>query len=495
MKIFLFNNNYYYEIEKLTKIFFPNAKTQEIQGTPENETPPYIFAGVYEQDRNTVIKAAVCTDDFYKETEKAVPSSDDFELTAARLLYDIFTEYTGVNPPWGLLTGVRPIKLFRKLKEEMGQEGAVDYFRNAFCADDEKTALTVETESIESEVLKRTSPESFSLYLSVPFCPSRCSYCSFVSASTERTQKLIAPYTELLCREIEKTAEIVQSLGLTLRSVYMGGGTPTTLSAEQLEDVLGTVRRCFDMSQCCEFTVEAGRPDTITSEKLNALKKVGVDRVSINPQTLNDDILKSIGRRHTTEQFYNSFKLARECGFDHINTDLIAGLPGDTLESFLKTLDGVTKLDPESVTIHTLSMKRASNLTQSGKMIDKQEAETAAAMVSSAGKTLHSSGFRPYYLYRQSRMVGNLENTGWSKPGKEGYYNVFIMDESQTIIACGAGAVTKITMGKDKLERIFNYKYPYEYISSFDEVLKRKEGIKTLYDQLRQFIQTICTDC
>ena len=296
---------------------------------------------------------------------------------------------------------------------------------------------------------------------------------------------MIEPYTQLLIRELEKTGEIVRDLGLKLESVYMGGGTPTTLSAEQLIRVLDTVRQCFDIGGCREYTVEAGRPDTITEEKLSVMKDVGVDRISINPQTLSDDVLKKIGRRHTAEDVFRSFKLARQFGFDHINTDLIAGLPGDDLEGFKNTLDGIISLSPESITVHTLAMKRASDLTLNGKMIDRDEAIQTSEMLTYSNKKLHENGYIPYYLYRQSRMVGNLDNTGWSLPGKEGYYNVFIMDESQSIIACGAGAVTKIIHDNDKPERIFNYKYPYEYISGFDEILKRKEGIMKLYDKFR----------
>lgn len=237
------------------------------------------------------------------------------------------------------------------------------------------------------------------------------------------------------------------------------------------------------MSGCREFTVEAGRPDTITAEKLFAIKSANVDRISINPQTLNDAVLKVIGRRHTADDFYRSFEDARKCGFGHINTDLIAGLPADTFSSFKSTLDNITRLSPESITVHTLAMKRASTLNQNGKKLYDNEADTASQMLTYADTTLHDCGYYPYYLYRQSRMVGNLENTGWSKKGMEGYYNVFIMDESQTIIACGAGAVTKITGCGSRLERIFNFKYPYEYIDRFDEVLKRKEAIKQLYDK------------
>lgn len=477
MKIYLNNNSYYYEIEKLAKAFFPNTCFEELHDEEVTEAP-YISVTVGE-GRVTVI---VDTSDFKKELSKETAPESDTELESAILLYELLTEYTGVSQPWGILTGVRPIKLFRKLKEEMGEEGAKAHFRNVFRVSEEKTELAAETERREYDILRLTTEKSFSLYIAIPFCPSRCSYCSFVTASTARTKHLIEPYTELLCRELEKTAEITDRLGLRLESVYMGGGTPTTLSADQMSRVLGTVRRCFDMSGCREFTVEAGRPDTITRDKLVAMKDAGVDRISINPQTLSDSVLETIGRHHTSKDIYDSFELARELGFDHINMDLIVGLPSDTLDGFKATIEGVAAMAPESITVHTLAMKRASTLTLDGKQLDAQEAVNAAKMMTAATDVLYKNGYAPYYLYRQSRMVGNLENTGWSKPNREGYYNVFIMDESQSIIACGAGAVSKIILGGGRLERIFNYKYPYEYINSFDEVLKRKEGIERLYD-------------
>lgn len=486
MNIYLINNDFYYETEKLAKVFFPNEKFFELHEEPASECSDRIVIRLNKNGDTTSAFAELCTGDFCETRSCTAEEGEDSELAAADLLYDMLVKMTGVSQPWGLLTGVRPIKLFRRLKETMGEEETKAHFENVFHVSHEKTELTSETERAEAQILASTTKESFSLYISVPFCPTRCSYCSFVSASTARTKHLIEPYTELLCRELEKTAEIVKANGLKLDSVYMGGGTPTTLSADQMARVLSTVTGSFDMSTCREFTVEAGRPDTVTEEKLRAIRSCGIDRISINPQTLSDIVLEEIGRKHTTQDFYNAYELARKIGFGNINTDVIAGLPADTLDSFKNTMDTlVYKLAPESVTVHTLAMKRASTLTQDGKMLDKEEAELAMDMVAYSSRVLHDSGYKPYYLYRQSRMVGNLENTGWSKPGKECLYNVFIMDESQSVIACGAGAVTKIVTGSGKLERIFNYKYPYEYINSFDEVLKRKEGIVTLYDQLR----------
>lgn len=299
-----------------------------------------------------------------------------------------------------------------------------------------------------------------------------------------KSKKLVDPYADLLCEEIKLTAEIANKLGLRLETVYFGGGTPTTLSAEQLSKVIGTVNGNFNMSACREFTVEAGRPDTITAEKLKALKENNVDRISINPQTLNDDVLREIGRKHTVQQFFDAFALARKCGFTNINTDLIAGLPTDTYESFKNSVDGILALDAECITVHTLSMKRSSTLTEKGVTIDREGAETTRKMLEYNQNELLKKNYIPYYLYRQSRMAGNLENVGWSKKGYESIYNVYVMDETHTILGCGSGAVTKLKRNNpDYLERIFNFKYPYEYIDRFEEMIKRKNAISAFYTQ------------
>lgn len=411
-------------------------------------------------------------------------TDDDNELVSAQLLYKLLCDFTGLTQPWGILTGVRPVKLLRRLAEESNEEQAVKKFEKDFFVSNEKIALSRETEHNERKILELSKPESFSLYVGIPFCPSRCSYCSFVMASIERAEKLIEPYTKLLCEEIKRTAEIANKLGLRLETVYFGGGTPTTLSAEQLDTVLGTVNKSFDMSTCREFTVEAGRPDTIDIAKLFALKENKVDRISINPQTVNDEVLKTIGRKHTAQQFFDAFELARKCGFDNINTDLIAGLPTDTPESFKNSLDSIVRLNAECITVHTLCMKRASRLTTEGVTLDLQQARDARKMLVYTQNILGQNEYIPYYMYRQSRMVGNLENVGWSKRGFESLYNVYVMDETHTILACGSGGVTKLKRNNpDYLERIFNFKYPYEYIDRFDELIQRKSGIMQFYGQ------------
>ncbi|MEG1779122.1 MAG: coproporphyrinogen dehydrogenase HemZ, partial [Oscillospiraceae bacterium] len=332
------------------------------------------------------------------------------------------------------------------------------------------------------------TPQSFSLYVSIPFCPSRCSYCSFVSEAiaTPKAKALLSPYVDKLCEEIKAAAKISRELGLRLETVYFGGGTPTTLSATQLKQLCDTIAVSFDMSTVREYTVEAGRPDTIDEDKLMVLKYAGVTRISINPQSLSDDVLKLIGRNHTAQDIADCFKLARRLGFNNINMDLIAGLEGDTLESFEKTVEYLLKLSPENITVHTLSVKRAAKIVKNKEQLLTQDS-VAEQMVSYAGKRLSESGYKPYYLYRQKNTLSNLENTGYSKPGFEGLYNVFIMDEIQTVLAVGAGAVTKLcSQEQSKVQRIYNFKFPFEYLRNFDEILIRQQGIKDFYANVNQ---------
>lgn len=479
MNLYVKNHNFHFELENLTRLFFPNEKITVIRDFSEPQ-PPCIYTEV--SDKITI---SVNIGSFNKsETAVKKLTDDDNELVSAQLLYKLLCDFTGLTQPWGILTGVRPVKLLRRLAEESSEEQAVKKFEKDFFVSNEKIALSRETEHNERKILELSKPESFSLYVGIPFCPSRCSYCSFVMASIERAEKLIEPYTKLLCEEIKRTAEIANKLGLRLETVYFGGGTPTTLSAEQLDTVFGTVNNSFDMSTCREFTVEAGRPDTIDIAKLFALKENKVDRISINPQTVNDEVLKTIGRKHTAQQFFDAFELARKCGFDNINTDLIAGLPTDTPESFKNSLDSIVRLNAECITVHTLCMKRASRLTTEGVTLDLQQARDAREMLAYTQNILGQNEYIPYYMYRQSRMVGNLENVGWSKKGFESLYNVYVMDETHTILACGSGGVTKLKRNNpDYLERIFNFKYPYEYIDRFDELIQRKSGIMQFYGQ------------
>lgn len=492
MKIYIINNTFHYEMENLTRVFFPNEKIEIIRADLSDKTifeAPAVKTLITNKENDKLIEVEVIFDNYQNQASQKVAyieNDEDYkneqERVMAVCLYKLLADYTKINPPWGILTGVRPIKLFRRLSEKFGTEYTKKYFKEKFLVTDEKIALAEETEKNELPIIKMSSKNSYSLYISIPFCPSRCSYCSFISQATLKAKKLIEPYVDLLCKEIEYTASIIKGQNLKLETVYIGGGTPTTLNAEQMDKLLKTINTSFPMEQCKEFTVEAGRPDTITEDKLKVIFANGADRISINPQTMNDKVLEAIGRKHTAQQTIDAFNLARKVGFNHINMDLIVGLPEDTFESFKNTLDIITGLNPESITVHTLSMKRSSNLTIQGVQIIKNDAETAAQMHSYCKNLLAEKGFRPYYLYRQSRMVGNLENIGYAKKGNDGLYNVYIMDETHSILGCGAGAVTKLKNQEEgKLNRVFNYKYPDWYVNDFQEMIKRKNEIKLFY--------------
>ena len=490
MTIYIKNHDFHYELENLCRIFFPNEKISIIKDQMPDAASSFWALAYLEPSEKHIRLYAVVYQDGQKIEQEACVSGEtpdlekECERELAVLLFTLLTKLTQITPTWGILTGVRPIKLMRRLTSELGETGAKAYFRDKLLVSQNKTELAAITMEAEQKLLSLSRKESYSLYVSIPFCPTRCSYCSFVSQTIERAHKMIPEYVARLCEELEKTAQIAHELNLRLESVYIGGGTPTTLTWEQMELLLRTIRRNFDFSCCREFTVEAGRPDTITPEKLKAMKRYGVDRISINPQTLNDGVLELIGRKHSARQTIDAFKLARKEGFHHINMDLIAGLPGDSLTSFQNTIQGICQLDPESVTIHTLAMKKSSKLAMEGKKLYKDECLEAAQMLDYASEVLLSRQYAPYYLYRQSKMVGNLENVGWAKPGFESFYNVYVMDETHTILACGAGAVTKLKQPQgDYLERVFNFKYPYEYLSRFQEMLERKNQVRQFYDQ------------
>ncbi len=487
MQLYLYGGVSRYEPENICRLFLPHEAITVTDASPDAADGVAVWAGVQNETATVRVRLAD-----YDRTLSAPVTDDDpllplwgkpAEMTVATLLYTLFCELFDTAQPWGLLTGVRPVKLLRRLTAATDEQTACRYFTDTLRCSDEKAMLARHTLHAEDAVLALSTPRSCSVYVSVPFCPSRCSYCSFVSQTTERSQYLIPEYVTLLCREIACTGDAVRTLGLRVESVYIGGGTPTTLSASQLDEVMTAIEQAFDLSTVREYTVEAGRPDTVTEDKLRTIFAHGATRLSINPQTLHDHVLEAIGRRHTTRQFYEAFALARRVGFTHINTDLIAGLPADDAAGFEQTLDGILSLSPESVTVHTLSMKRASHLVIRGAGEYDAGGDTPH-MVSHSMHRLMAQDYHPYYLYRQTRCVGNQENTGWSKDGHDGLYNVFMMDETHTVLGCGAGAVTKLKdPNSDYLERVFNFKFPYEYNARFDEMLKRKEQVIRFYER------------
>lgn len=487
MKLCLINHSYKYELEKLIRIFLPFEKIEfsECEAREDRACITSLSAG----EKETRLSAELLIDNkSFNSSETLSNENPDYDKECERLLavslYNCFVVASGYVPEWGILTGVRPAKLFSRLSALEGLSSAEEWFEKGLKVSENKISLCRETVESEDRITSLSKPDSYSLYISIPFCPTRCAYCSFVSHSIEQAKGLIPDYIKLLKEELRLTAEIAEKLKLRLETIYIGGGTPTSLTACQIGEIMTAVKSFFDLSCLREYTVEAGRPDTVTREKLDTIKKLGATRISINPQTMNDDVLKTIGRRHTAEETEKAFWLARECGFDNINADLIAGLNGDTFQSFKATMERVLCLDPESVTVHSLSMKRSSTLNVNGLFPEAGMGAEAAKMVNFARETLTEKGIFPYYMYRQSKTVGNLENVGYAKRGKECLYNVYTMDETHTVLACGASAVTKLREPNGPyIERIFNYKYPYEYISRFYELSARKDGILRFYEK------------
>lgn len=478
------NHGFNYELEKLCRIFMPYEKINILNEIKPDEV--YAVCRLERESKEARAELFAYGKEYTCGSRFEGYGDKDAELCLASCLYRCFSKATGYTAEWGLLTGVRPVKLYSRMCREVGKEETDRYFKERLFVSEDKINLCYSTMEPEENIIAKSRPQSFSLYVSVPFCPSRCSYCSFVSHSVDKADKLIEPYCELLCKEIAETARIAKENKLKLETVYIGGGTPTALSAEQLRKVMSAIAENFDLSGILEYTVEAGRPDATDKDKLIAIKEGGATRISVNPQTMNNSVLEAIGRKHTAEQTVETFKLARSLGFDNINMDLIAGLPTDTLDGFKRTIDEVLELDPESVTVHSLSIKKASGISASGAFPDAEVGKTASDMVRYAKDTLEGSGILPYYMYRQSKTVGNLENVGYAKRGAECLYNVYIMDETHTILACGASAVTKLREPDGPfIDRIYNFKYPYEYISRFDELIERKKGITEFYRQYK----------
>lgn len=485
MLLTLSGHNFRYECENLCRVFFPYSPVR-VDGEEAAPGEPWARAEVRSQGEAYLYTAIVC--DGKSTVEEGCSAGELAEYPMTRLLFSVLSRLTGLQPAWGMLTGVHPVKLLRMHCQAKGFEEGTTEFQEKWLVSPRRTSLARRVLEAQREATEALRPEDFSLYISIPFCPTRCAYCSFISQDLANAGKLMEPYFQLLLAELERVSQVVKGLGLTMVSAYVGGGTPTTLSAKQLAQLCQAVHRLFPMERCLEFTVEAGRPDTITQEKLEALKSGGVTRISINPQSLSDQVLHNIGRKHSAVDVEEAFALAHQVGFSHINADLIVGLPGDDVAGFCRSLEGVMGFGADNITVHSLALKRSARLVTEGEDLSSHKsAAQASEMADYAINRLTEAGFVPYYLYRQTRMAGNLENVGWAKPGAVCRYNIYTMDESGTVIACGAGGVSKLKdPWSQDLKRIFNFKYPFEYISRHQEILERKDGAAEIYEQFRQ---------
>jgi oxygen-independent coproporphyrinogen-3 oxidase len=397
-------------------------------------------------------------------------------------LYALLEQGTGQSLPWGTLTGIRPTKIPMKLLEESKSEEEITaYMKETYLASDEKIALAIQIAQRERALLSQLDYENgYSLYIGIPFCPSTCLYCSFTSYPLASWRNQVDAYLDALEKEIDFVA--AKCYHKKLNSIYIGGGTPTTLEPYQLDRLIRKIRCCFDLKDCLEFTVEAGRPDSITEEKLLVLRNNGISRISINPQTMKQQTLDIIGRHHTVEQTIDSFRLARKLGFTNINMDLIMGLPEEDIEDVRHTMEVLKELDPDNITIHSLAIKRAARLNIYKDRYEQMQMVNTQEHMDLCADYCEQMGLSPYYLYRQKGMAGNMENVGYAKPGMAGVYNVLIMEEKQTIMALGAGASTKFVLpeknpdGSPRIERVENVKDIKNYLERIDEMIRRKSN-------------------
>ena len=476
MKIYLDSPINKYYVQTLGMIFFPGehfGKEEE-----ESENTPFLSVRTVEEEGGVRAFAEFgCNGEsqsaeYFAEKLPERTAERTLKLAVGGAVLAAAGALTGYRPAWGMLIGVRPSKVASEmLNAGISKTRVKKLLTSDYLVIPKKAALATDIALTERRIVGTPSPKDCSVYISIPFCPSRCTYCSFVSYTSKRLLDLIPQYLEQLKKDIASNFSLIDRLGLRVRTVYIGGGTPTILNETQLRDLLSYVSSLTDVTALDEFTMEAGRPDTITEEKLAIAKEYGVTRISVNPQTLSDELLLSIGRKHTVDDFFRAYESARKVGIHTVNIDLIAGLPGDHFKTFSSTVDQILALSPENLTVHTFCVKKSAEILRLHSQVYSARGGDAGKCVDYSQIKAHAAGYIPYYMYRQKNTVGNYENVGFSKEGHEGLYNIYMMEEIHSIFSAGAGAVTKLvdrTMdgsGGRNIERLFHQKYPYEYLS------------------------------
>jgi len=484
MKLYLKGHTELYAVQQLHMQLFPGESADAV------EEP---FAGdgtVSTLSRGKTWLTATAKVTYGGKTARAVKriplQQEDIRLRRQILQQSLFlaaTRVLGTVPAWGALAGVRPTKLSTQAMEAgKTARQAKQQLQQVYFVTPERAKLAVDCSKHTLLTKSLLREKDLSVYIGIPFCPTRCAYCSFVSQSIEKFGKYLPPYLEALEQEIIHTGKLLKEHGYTVRTLYMGGGTPTTLNTAQMTRLLAVIREHFDLSECLEFTVEGGRPDTLDAEKLRAIRDGGADRMSINPQTMSDDVLRRIGRSHSTAQTLQAYHDAVAAGFAHINMDLIAGLPGDTVESFLDSVHQVIGLGPDNITVHTLALKKSAALFHSHP--DLPSGEEVARMLDETEAALRQAGYEPYYLYRQKYMSGSFENVGWCKPGSTNFYNICMMEELHTILSLGGGGMNKVSLGPNQLERFHNPKIPQDYTARIETILQQKDEIFEILNRL-----------
>ena len=485
MKLYYRGHNYRYAAEQMLLTLFPTERPEYADAPPGPGEDALVLSLSRGKTWATATAALTWGGAEYRAARRCRVSELTDQLSADRALqrilklafYDAGTAALGKEPPWGALTGVRPVKIPAKaMLAGATPAQAEKVLRDTYRVSPGRRKLAMDCAQASLAAQRSLGEHEVSLYVGIPFCPTRCAYCSFVSADVGRALKLIDPFLDALSEEIRATGAMLEGAGLQVRTVYFGGGTPTTLTAPQLDRLMGELAEHIDLSACTEYTVEAGRPDTITAEKLAVLRRRGCDRVSVNPQSMSDAVLAAMGRAHRAADILRAFALVRESGIGCVNMDLIAGLPGDSADGFRASLDQVLELAPENVTVHTLALKKGSRLMEGETPLPP--GEDVAAMLDYAWAALRESGQIPYYLYRQKYMSGSFENVGWCLPGTESLYNICMMEELHTIVSLGGGGVTKLVdRNTGYIQRVANAKYPQEYIQKIDAICADKARV------------------
>lgn len=491
IKVICIGHNYEYDVRELLKLFYKSSEIEISCISKENmedeqtispfDSAENTLITILDRDGEHVTATSILNrgEEIKEEKLEALSIYDRKrreKILLKKSIFKLLQKNRNVKAPWGILTGIRPTKIVHELLEKGFTEGRIfSVLLEDYCISHDKAELLLSVAKTEHQFIYPIDENKISLYISIPFCPTRCLYCSFPSNPLKESGHLVDVYVDALCKEIEGVGKLIKEAQKKVQSIYFGGGTPTTLSVAQFDRVFNTIRSNIDMESIEEFTVEAGRPDTIDYEKLKFLKESNITRLSINPQTMNDCTLKEIGRDHSVEELIQSYKMAVEVGFENINMDIIIGLPGEDAKMVAYTMAEIQKLSPVNLTVHTLAIKRASRLKEQEEAYDLARHQEVEDMLEITQKYAKDMGLKPYYMYRQKHMVGNLENIGYAKPGYECIYNIQIMEEKQTIVALGAGGTSKFTYPKEnRLERVPNVKNLEHYINRVNEMIERK---------------------
>ena len=477
MKLLLIGHEDRYAVEQLQLALFPLEPMEPMTAEFEGDGA---VSRLNREGDSLIARTAICLDGITRTAVVEMPACDETVSLRRQILQQRYFKaarpFLKKAPAWGALSGVRPTKLTtRCLRAGLSDEETIRHMERVYFVTRRRAKLSLDCSKATMEAASKLSKDDVSLYVGIPFCPTRCAYCSFVSRTIGKRTELMEPYLEALHRELRRTGELMATSGKTVRTIYIGGGTPTTLTSEQMEALLTCIRESFDLSRCIEFTVEGGRPDTLDQEKLHVIAQGGADRMSINPQTMIDSVLRACGRRHSAADVETAYRQAVEAGYSAINMDLIAGLPTDDFDGCRHSLDTVIGLDPANITVHTLAIKKGADLYERREGLSPDD--EVARMVDYAEETLRAAGYEPYYLYRQKYMSGSFENVGWCKPGTACLYNIYMMEELHTIISVGGGGMNNGNLPDGTLKRFHNPKFPEQYIDMIDDVLRQKEEL------------------